>query len=87
MYSHKDKKRVSFQSVGIVVLLIALLFTAGCDVVDLLGPIQSVNLVIPLGLSGGTGLLNPPEGMTFFGIPLTDDGTGTPPPPVVVTSP
>ncbi|MHC4441910.1 MAG: hypothetical protein ACYTF1_06305 [Planctomycetota bacterium] len=86
MYSYKDKKRVGFQSVGIVVLLIALLFTTGCDAVDLLAPIQSVNLILPLGLSGGSGLLNPPDGMTFFGIPLTDGGTSPPLPPVVGTS-
>ena len=86
MYLSKDQKRVTFRAVGIVFVLISLLFTAGCDILDVFAPISTVNLLIPLGLGGGTGLLNPPSGLSLFGIPLNDSTTNTVPAPIVGTS-
>ena len=86
MYSQKYTKLGAFRTIGIVFLLIALLFATGCNPLHLIGASSSINFVIPLGLGGGTGLLNPPSGLSIFGIDLTNNGATDTPPPVVGTS-
>jgi hypothetical protein len=46
-----------------------------------LSPVRTINISIPLGLGGNTGLLNPDGGELDFFFPPDDDGAGDNTPP------
>ncbi|UCD28335.1 MAG: hypothetical protein JSV03_14815 [Planctomycetota bacterium] len=82
--SHVNNVRQSWlRTLWVVVLFTAIVCTAGCNPLTLIGSASSINLVIPLGLDGGFGLLNPFGSTTPSEFPSIDDTTSDsiPPPP------
>jgi len=77
MNLHKTRKKRFSPMIAMTIAVILMTGAVGCKPMDLLAPISTINLVIPLGLAGNTGIFNPPAGQSTLGISLADELTGT----------